>query len=211
MLIDLSHLINSDISVYPGTEKPIFRKVGIVEEHGYNELIMTMYTHTATHIDAPSHILAGTPSLDDFPIDKFMGRAIVIDVREFAAKKIPLEFIQKQEALIAEVDFVLLKSGWSEKWKTDEYFSDFPVLQTAAAQWLTGFRLKGIGLDCISLDEVGDNELPNHKIVLKHDFIIIENLTNLEALPATEFLFQCLPLKIEHADGSPVRAVAMVD
>jgi arylformamidase len=63
-IIDLTHLLNSDITVYPGTEKPVFVQANTVEKDGFAEQKMTMYTHTGTHIDAPFHMLANGKSLD---------------------------------------------------------------------------------------------------------------------------------------------------
>lgn len=207
-IIDLSHTINPDISVFPGTEKPVFEKKDIEE---YAEIKITMYTHTATHIDAPMHIIKGARTLDELPMDRFMGKAIVIDCKHFAGKLITLDFLKQFEDRIKNAEFILLNSGWSAKWKTDSYFEGFPTLTGEAAEWLTQFNLKGIGLDSISLDPVEDMNLPNHKIVLAKEILIIENMTNMDSLPDEEFMFQCFPLKIEKADGSPVRAVALVE
>ncbi len=206
-IIDLSHILSPDISVFPGTEKPIFERKEI---EGYPEVKITMYTHTATHMDAPIHIIKGAKCLDDFPVDKFMGKAIVIDCKHLAGKNITLDFLKQFEDKIKNFEFILFNSGWSAKWKTEAYFEGFPTLTTEAATWLTTFHLKGIGLDSISLDPVPDLSLPNHKIVLAKEILIIENMCNMDTLPNTEFIFQCLPLKIEQADGSPVRAVGMV-
>jgi arylformamidase len=207
-LIDLSHIINPDISVFPGTEKPVFERKEI---EGYPEVKITIYTHTATHIDAPIHIIKSARTLDELPIDKFMGKAIVIDCKHLAGKYITLEFLKQFEDKIKKVEFILFNSGWSSKWKTEAYFEGFPTLTAEAAIWLTTFNLKGIGLDSISLDPVADLNLPNHKIVLAKEILIIENMTNLDSLPNGDFIFQCFPLKIEKADGSPVRAMAMVE
>jgi arylformamidase len=207
-IIDLSHIINPDISVFPGTEKPIFQKIDI---EGYRELKMTMFTHTATHIDAPYHIIKNTKSLDELPVGKFYGKAIVLNCKALEGMNITVDFLKQYEGKIKNVEFVLLNSGWSLKWKTEEYFENFPTLTKEAAQWLTQFKLNGIGLDSISLDRVEDLTLPNHHIVLSKEFIIIENLCNLDSLPDSEFIFQCFPLKIEKADGSPVRAIAITN
>lgn len=205
-IADLSHLINEDIMVYPGTEKPVFEYMDV---DGYREIKITMFTHTATHIDAPYHILRHGKTLDELPTDKFMGPGIVVDCKALGGKEITLDFLKPYEKQIAETDFILFNSGWSKKWKTDTYFDGFPVLSQDAAHWLCNFKLKGIGLDSISLDVVNSHELPNHHIILDKEMIIIENLTNLDSLPTSGFMFQCLPLKIERADGSPVRAVAV--
>ena len=206
-IIDLSHIINQDISVFPGTEKPVFERKEI---EGYPEVKITMYTHTATHMDAPIHIIKGARTLDELPIDRFMGKSIVIDCKHLAGKNITLDFLKQFVDKIKNIEFILFNSGWSAKWKTDAYFENFPTLTQEAATWLTQFKLKGIGLDSISLDPVPDLTLPNHKIVLAKEILIIENMTNLDSLPNEEFIFQCFPLKIEKADGSPVRAVGMV-
>jgi len=206
-LIDLSHIISPNISVFPGTEKPVFERKEI---EGYPEVKITMYTHTATHIDAPIHIIKNAKCLDDFPVDKFYGKGIVINCKHLAGKNITLEFLKQFEPQIKNTEFILFNSGWSLKWKTEAYFEGFPTLTIEATEWLTQFHLKGIGLDSISLDPVPDLTLPNHKIVLAKEILIIENLTNLDKLP-NEFIFQCLPLKIEKADGSPVRAVGVIN
>jgi arylformamidase len=65
-------------------------------------------------------------------------------------------------------------------------------------------------MDAISADGAESVTFPIHTILLERDIVIIENLTNLRALPDNEFVFCCFPLKIEKADGSPVRAVALV-
>ena len=72
------------------------------------------------------------------------------------------------------------------------------------------FQLKGIGFDAISADEDESRDFPIHNTLLGQEIIIVENLTNLSALPETPFEFSCFPLKIEEADGSPVRAVAYI-
>ncbi|MEI8006019.1 MAG: hypothetical protein WCI48_07415 [Bacteroidota bacterium] len=72
-------------------------------------------------------------------------------------------------------------------------------------------------MDAFSVDKIGSalavNEecLPNHFIFLRKEILLIENLTNLDKLPESGFTLQCFPLKVANADGSPVRAVAIID
>jgi arylformamidase len=206
-VIDLSHIINPAVTVFPGTEKPIFQNIDI---EGYREIKMTLYTHTATHIDAPYHIIKNTKSLDEFPVNKFIGKGMVINCKGITGKNISVNFLKQYEEKVKSAAFILLNSGWSSKWGTNDYFEKFPTLTSEAATWLTNFNLQGIGLDSISLDEVPDMTLPNHHIVLKKEIIIIENMTNFDSLPIDGFIFQCFPLKIEKADGSPTRAIAIL-
>ena len=85
------------------------------------------------------------------------------------------------------------------------------MLHEDAATYLSSFNLKGIGSDTISFDPVDSWELPVHHILLSKGLILIENLVNLKSLPKHNFAFSCFPLKIKNGDGSPVRAVGIVN
>ncbi len=128
-----------------------------------------------------------------------------------AAGHIGIADLQKEETRIAAVDFVLFHSGWERFWADAEYFGAYPVLSADAARWLSGFKLKGVGVDMVSLDEVDSTSLAVHRALLAKNMVLVENLANLESLIGKEFVFSCLPLKIADADGSPVRAVAIID
>lgn len=214
-VIDLTRLLNEKIPVYPDTATPTFEVSNTVEKDGFTEIKMTMASHTGTHIDAPCHILQNAKSLDQFPMDKFIGTAIVIPCQD--KKEISLEYLQTFEYKITKVDFVLFFTGWQYKWNTKGYFDDCPTLTREAAVWLTKFKLKGVGVDAFSLDRiasaltVNEENLPNHHILLGKEVLLIENLTHLDKLPDRAFSFQCFPLKVENADGSPVRAIAMIN
>lgn len=214
-VIDLSHLLNEKIMVYPDTAAPTFEVTNTVVKDGYREHQISMLSHTGTHIDAPCHILQNGRSLDQFQVDKFFGTAMVIPCQ--GRQDISLEYLQTFEYKITKVDFVLFFTGWQYKWTTKGYFDDCPLPNREAAQWLTRFKLKGVGVDAFSLDKinsaltVNEENLPNHHILLGKEVLLIENLTNLDKLPDRAFTFQCLPLKVENADGSPVRAIAMID
>lgn len=207
-IIDLTHTINEKMTVYPGTPAPIIKDYSTIGKEGFAELLLTMVTHTGTHIDAPCHIIKGAKKLSDFPLVKFAGLAIVIDCE--GNNEISLEILKSRENDINKVEFVLFRSGWSRKWEEDDYFGKFPVLTNEAAQWLSGFDLKAVGFDYVSVDAMDASELPNHRILLSKEILIIENLTDLDKLPETKFDFYAIPLKIENADGSPVRAFAEI-
>jgi kynurenine formamidase len=143
-------------------------------------------------------------------IDQFMGKAAVLDVSDIEGVDISMEkvdsFIQEHEGL----EFLILRTGWEEKWGQEGYFKGFPVFTQSAIDYLVRLGLKGIGLDTISLDPVDDYELTSHKKILKNNCIIIENLCNLGEIGDKEFTFCAFPLKFEKGDGSPVRAVAIL-
>lgn len=205
--VDLTHVVKPGMTVFPGTEPPVFEVGSTIEAEGFEEKKITLFSHTGTHMDAPAHIIPGARKLDQFPIEKFSGQACVVDVSDDAGK-IGVGVLKARAEAILASDFVILRSGWSRHWDSERYFRDFPVLEPEAAQWLVDAEIKGVGIDMISVDEVDSTDFAVHNILLGADLVIIENLTNLEALPDSAFSFYCFPLRIEHADGSPVRAVA---
>lgn len=207
MYLDLSHRIDEQTTVYPGTEPPQIQVANTIERDGFAELRVSFYSHTGTHIDAPCHILPGTRALDDFPVNQFIGQALVVDCRAFIGQEITLDFLQSYQKAIEKIEFILLRADWSAHWTSATYFEGYPTLSREAAEWLVQFPLKGIGLDMISIDRVDASDLPIHHIVLAKEILIIENLCRLDQLPP-QFLFQCLPLPIRAADGAPVRAIA---
>jgi len=209
-IIDLSHTVSPGMPVYPGTEPPRFTDACTIDTIGFAEKEMTMYSHTGTHMDAPSHIIEGAKTLDQLPPDHFVGKSSLVDVTSNKHPSIDCDFLKSHEHLIESSEFLLLHTGWSKLWGKDTYFQGYPVLSSKAATWLTGFQLKGIGMDTISADEAESTTFPIHTILLDRNIVIIENLRNLQALPAHGFMLCCFPLKIEYADGSPVRAVALV-
>jgi kynurenine formamidase len=140
----------------------------------------------------------------------FFGKGLIVPCQIENNSVITRDFLLQYEEQIAEVDFVLFKTGWSKFWSTPKYFSRFPIPDIEAAKYLANFNLKGVGIDAPGFDPVDSNDFPVHIWLLSKQIILIENLTNLHNVPEGDFLFSCLPLKIKDGDGSPVRAVAIV-
>ncbi|MBM3161857.1 MAG: cyclase family protein [Chlorobi bacterium] len=208
-IIDLSRTVGRGMSCYPGTPQPESRSICTIEEDGFNERMISFSSHTGTHVDLPLHMLQGGRSLDDFGIDRFVGRAAVIDVQDAAEGTITLQQMASFRVLIETLDFVLLHSGWSRYWGTDAYLSGYPVLTPEAAEWLAGFRLKGIGADMVSFEAAGAKSFPVHKALFAGNLVLVENLCRIDRLIGREFMFFSVPLKLEGAEAAPVRAIAV--
>jgi arylformamidase len=210
-VIDLSHAIKSGMPSYPGSPKTQFKQLATIEEQGFVEQLLTMSSHTGTHVDLPSHILLKGSSLDAFSIERFAGKGIVIDVRGRAEGVITVDMLYPYRDLIRESEFLLLCSGWSQYWGSPDYYKGYPVLSSDAAEWLTGFHLKGLGVDMLSVDAIDSVDFPVHLRLLQKGIIIVENLTSITLLLHCPFIFCGFPLNIIGAEASPIRAVALVD
>ena len=142
-ILDLTHLIEEAMPVYPETEPPKLTPSNTFEQHGFRETLLTMGSHTGTHMDAPAHMLRDGKTLDQFPADKYIGTAYVLDCSDLAGKEIPKARLQLHASEIEAADFLLFYTGWEKYWGSEQYFSPFPVLSLEAAEYLAAFPLKG--------------------------------------------------------------------
>ena len=212
-VIDLTQTISKTMPVYPGTEQPRLTVANTYEKDGFRETLLSFYSHTGTHMDAPFHIYADRTPLDALPAEQFVGKALVIDCRDVGEGCIiGMEYVEKVQELADDADFLLFNTGWDVNWGKDKYFGEYPVVSMEICQYLLDTKKKGVGFDVIGIDPVADHNLTRHKMILsQRDIVIIENLTNLEQIGGGLFTFAALPLKYQDADGAPVRAVAMIE
>ena len=211
-VIDLTHTIKENMPVFPGTEPPKLAPASTFETDGFRETLLTMFSHTGTHMDAPAHVREDGITLDKFPADKFVGKAIVIDCSDLSEGDIiDISYIDKYKVMIEYADFVLFKTNWDKYWDTPKYFDKFPVIIEEVADYLIKTNKKGIGLDVISIESIDSEDLPIHHKILKNNLVIIENLCNLDQIDSQLFIFCALPLKFLNSDGASVRAVAIID
>ena len=209
-VIDLTHTIKENMPVYPGTDTPKFIPANSYEKDGFKETLLQMYTHTGTHMDPPAHLFAGRTTLDQFPPEQFIGRALGIDCRDLKeGQSISMEHIRAAGEQAERADFLLFNLGWDKRWGTDAYYGDYPCLDDGALDFILAGHYKGIGFDVIGLDPIADQNLTRHKKLFRErDIVNIENLKNLDLCGGDLFWFSCFPLKLENCDGAPVRAVA---
>lgn len=170
---------------------------------GYVNHILKTGIHTGTHLDVPMHFSPVDRFVSDYPIERFTGDAVVLDVR---GEEI-IRMDKSYKEVIQKDCIVLFLTGHSQKFGCDEYYDKHPVLSMELVQWLVDTGVKMIGVDTPSPDEY---PFEIHKYLLGNGVFILENLRNLSTLPfMTPFELFAFPLKIE-AEGSPVRVVAKV-
>lgn len=136
MAHELTHTIRNDMPVYPGTEQPRLTTACTIDQCGYRETLLHMFSHTGTHMDAPAHMLRDGTALDCYDAAKFAGPAVVVDCR--GQRAITLSLLQSYD--LNGADFVLFCTGWDKKWGTPGYYEGFPCLTAEAAAYLAGCR-----------------------------------------------------------------------
>lgn len=202
--IDLTQPLTEQTPVYPGDPKTKISPSAVIERDGYNDHFVSFGTHVGTHIDAPLHMIAGGKTLDQFPIEHFVGNGVVIDASS-ASKEIGVEHMDNQT--IGSGDIVLFYTGWADRYQDPKYFEDYPPLSEALAQYLIERKIKMTGVDMCSPDKTPFNV---HKILLANKILIIENLTNLDQLLGKKFTVYALPLKLK-LDAAQARVAARIE
>lgn len=212
-IIDLTHPITPDMPVYPGTEGPKLTPANTCERDGFRETLLTLYSHTGTHMDAPAHLYAGGMPLDRLPVSCFVGPAVVIDCSDLQeGQAITMAHIEGQREAAERAEFLLFRTGWERHWGRDAYFGDYPCVDLEVVDFILRAGKKGVGFDTIGLDPIADANLTRHKKLLAGNAaVVIENLKNLDRLGSGLFTLCALPLLYRDADGAPVRAIAILD
>ena len=209
-VVDLTHTITEGMPVFPGTEPPRLQRVADCGTDGFRETRLSLTTHTGTHMDPPAHLFPNRTTLDAFPAEQFIGRALVIDCRMLKeGEPISMARLTPYGEKADRADFLLFNLGWDRRWGTDAYFGDYPCLDDAVLSHILSGAYKGIGFDVLGLDPIADWSLKRHKRLFREKNIVnIENLCRLDQCGSELFWFSCFPLKLADCDGSPVRAVA---
>lgn len=199
-IYDLTHKIENDMTVYSEEEKPHIKSLFSFKIHGFNVTSLNISSHIGTHIDVPLHMIENGKNICDFPVETFFGKGLCISFEEL--KNFNFENLKN-------IDYLLIYTGWDKFWNNSSYFKNYPVISKEIILKILSYNLKGIGIDCISPDSYSSEEMENHKLLLKNNKIIVENLFSLKNLLGKDFYFSCMPLKTE-SDGCPVRAAAII-
>jgi len=206
---DLSHRISSGMQVYPGDPSVLIEPALELDRDGVDVALLHLGSHTGTHLDAPSHTVAGGRTTGRIGLDELVGEALVVHVPELAARAV-VRLADLDAALDGGLPeavpaIVVVDTGWASRFGTDAA-TEHPSLDPAAAAELVRRGMRVLAVDTLSPDATGGDGFPVHEIVLGADRLIVENLCGLEGLPA-RVRIGLFPLPID-ADGAPVRAVA---
>ncbi len=209
--IDLSLTISESIPSFPGSPKPQFIHWSNIKDDGYNLELLFLSSHTGTHLDAPYHFVKNGLKINQIPLDRLIGKAILIKLKK--TKNVPITksditIFEKKNGKIPNHSSVFFFTTWQKNLKKDNYFTENPGLDTSSAKYLASKKINLVGIDSPSIDLGKDESFSVHQILSKNNILIVENLTNLNKIQSKEFNFTILPLNLKDATGSPVRAVA---
>ncbi|KAA6323448.1 Kynurenine formamidase [termite gut metagenome] len=182
-----------------------------LETLGYNLSRVITSTHQGTHIDAARHFFYNGECIDEVALERFIVRAVKVDLTgKKPGEAIEPADLQPYNKWIEQGCSVLLHTGWDKRFPKSSYFLEFPFVTKTLANWFVEKKIGLVGMDTPTPN--GEDWKYVHVKMLGADILIVEGLANMEQLPTGEvFTFYSLPLKLQGCDGSPVRAIVMLD
>ena len=209
---DLSHRLCNDLPVPHVFPVPHFGRVMSMPKDRLNVTQIEMVCHVGTHVDAPLHLFMDGPGFDEIPQTMLHGQGVVwrLDVKPF--DEITASMLAEMRPAVRPGDMVLLCTGWSNLFGTDQYMSN-AALTVEAAEWLVEKGVKALGVVFATPDMAlekrpKDFDWPVHKVLLGQGTLVVENLTNVDALAGKRVEIVIGALRIAGADGSPARIFA---
>lgn len=195
-IIDITRRIHAGMAVYPANPAVSIEPVRKAAPGQSSVSLITLGSHTGTHIDAPSHIQAGAVGSYHYALDHMNGPAELIDLSQIT-QAISADLLPPTQS-----PRVLIKTTSSLQ-DPDVFYPDFIALLDSAATELVARGIILVGIDSPSIKPRGvHNDV--HRILLEAGVIILEGL-QLKAVESGLYDLICLPLAID-ADGAPVRA-----
>jgi kynurenine formamidase len=213
-LIDLSHVVEDGLITYKGLPAPII--CDYLSREASREIYapgtefhigkIEMVANTGTYLDSPFHRYADGKDLSELPLRSLANLDTVV-IRATDRTEIDADLF---EGVALNGKAVLVHTGWSEHWKTDQYFNGHPYLTAKSANLLRDAGAVLVGIDSLNIDSTADMSRPAHTILLGAEIPIVEHMTNLDALPVGDFRFFAVPVKVKDFGTFPVRAFAIL-
>ena len=183
-----------------------------IAEDGWNATTLHLYSHAGTHMDAPTHFAVGDRTIDRIPLDKCMGPAWIADLMGIEPRAvISVGDLGATAQRIRPGDGLLLRTGWSRRYREPAYRDELPRVGLELARWCVEKGVRVLGVEPPSVADVNDIEelTAVHKVLLAGGVIIVESLVNLDQIREDKVTFMAFPLKVAGGDGAPVRALAI--
>lgn len=227
-VIDLGYSLNDRSPFWPGDDYEPFKlkTIATLEKNGVLSKAFAVPEHFGTHVDAPIHFERNQPAVDEIRPRDFFGPGVVIDVAmqaeidaDYRASQRDVEAWEQAHGKIPTGAIVFLKTGWGQHWKNPARYRNqdstggmhFPGFSIEAAKFLIEQRkAKALAIDTLSIDHGPSKDFAVHHLVNGAGRYAVENIAQLEKLPARDFFVVVAPIKIEAGSGGPARVFAIL-
>jgi len=207
-IYDVSVPLSAATPTYPGDPGiEITNWLTLANGDTANVSLMKFSLHSGTHVDAPSHFIAGGAKVDSLPLESLLGEAQVIEVPD-DVRIIDRRFVVANCPRRSQR--ILFKTRNSTFWdnRQEGFREDYVYIDHDAARWLVETGIKLVGIDYLSVEQFKSNTFETHHAFLSNGVVILESL-DLRGVPSGVYELLCLPLKIAggSGDGAPARVI----
>lgn len=203
-LYDISLPIREGMVLYPGNpEVRVEPKDRIADGAVANLTLLSLGSHTGTHVDAARHFIDEGQSVDRLALDRMIGPAIVIRIPDDVTA---IDATELRRHDVSAAPRVLLRTRNSAMLDRDHFDTTFAHLTTDGARYLAESGAVLVGIDYLSVEGYGSEDHGAHLALLQREIVILEG-ADLRDVPAGRYELLCLPIKILGGDGAPARAV----
>lgn len=223
---DLTHTYDDKFPTYFGTPGVEIEQKFKFKDSGFNLFQLNLNEHTGTHMDAPLHFSADGQAVDEIPVSNLVVPLCVVHIHEKAAENADAEVTPddlkawiSKHGPIPDNACVAMHSGWSKHVNTDKFRNvgddgktmHFPGFHIEATQMLLEETTAvGMAVDTLSLDHGPSADFKTHYAWLPQNRWGIENLANLDKVPASGATLVVGAPKHRGGSGGPARIFAMV-
>jgi len=201
---DVSLAVRSGGFVYPGNPAiSIEPQQSIPKGAGANVSTITFGSHTATHVDAAKHFFDDGQTVDDIPVEKLIGRALLV---AFDDKLRSIGAADLESQNLGDHTRILMKTRNSALIRDAEFAPDYTFLAPDGAEYLAERGVELVGIDYLSIEQFHSGHHRTHRTLLERSVVIVEGLDLSEPDPGEYEMF-CLPLRLHGLDGAPARVV----
>ncbi len=220
-IIDVTLPLSENTPLFPGDPPCTRRSVTTIQSHGYSSQLLGLGSHAGTHVDAPSHFLAGGMSVDEIPLEVLCGDALVLDLATgdgadlrdgeerdgdggISASLLARFHLTSVRRLLLKTKGATGKEPWTS--------ASGHLLPDAALYLREATSVRLVGIDGLSIENDTDGSFPVHHtlLTLEPPIIVVEGL-DLRNVPGGCYQMHCLPLPLQGGDAAPARVVLVAD
>jgi arylformamidase len=203
---DLSIPVRTGGLVYPGNPEIVIEpQQSISRGAGANVSRISFGSHTGTHVDAERHFFDDGQTVDQIPLDRLIGPALLIAVDE-SLGSVGASDLERHD--LRGHTRILIRTRNSAYLDDPHFHRDYTYLAPDAAEYLVANGVELAGVDYLSIEQFHSGHHRTHRTLLQNNVVIVEGLS-LGGIPPGEYDFICLPLRLEGIDGAPARAILL--
>lgn len=167
--------------------------------------LVTIGSHTGTHLDAPAHFVAEGGTVEALDVNVLVGPCLVVEL--FDRPEITAADLDAADIPSDAVRLIFKTDNTRRRLVHDRAFHrDYVGVAPDAARWLVSHGIHLVGVDYLSVGSYGAVNVETHQTLLGAGVVIVETLV-LDDISPGPYTLAALPPKWGGAEGCPCRVL----